>query len=89
MSPALSRAVIEKFYVNLLGETFLKKGSPPDPFPKTLSIKSTTGLCSPVVDFKLKFFRREFEKTFFKRVFLNRFTQYFFITALLMWGIFV
>ena len=63
----LRRAVIEKFYVNLLGETFLKKGSPPDPFPKTFSIKSTKGLFSPVVDFKLKVFGIEFEKDPFSK----------------------
>ena len=79
-----------KMFILLSGETFLRKGSPPNPFPKTFNLKFFPDRAlryylriaklfreRPVREkYKLKVLGREFEgEPFFKRVSLNRGTN--------------
>ena len=83
--------ILVKTYIwDLSGETFLRKGSPPPPLPKTFNpnfskqdapCKMYRGrflLCraSCLEKFKLEVLGKEFEEEpFFKRVFLNKLSQ--------------
>ena len=79
--------LLQQLYMYLSGETFLRKGSPPNPLPKTFNrifplrgrstkdvkTSSITGSALSGEKLILKVLGKEFEEEpFFKRVFLNR-----------------